>query len=127
MKRVLLEYREERSEDVEDKIQDMIRAAVYKYRNGMDSQDTFQNVYLDYLEKFKDTEDEWFRDPRNLRILAVSFKNKIFDLYDMYKRRYKTQMAMPSSGIEETVLEYMEQNTIVCGVTSDGSVVYEAF
>ena len=29
--------------------------------------------------------------------------------------------------IEETVKEYMEQNTIVCGVTSDGSVVYEAF
>ena len=29
--------------------------------------------------------------------------------------------------IKETVMEYMEQNTIVCGVTSDGSVVYEAF
>ena len=30
-------------------------------------------------------------------------------------------------GIKETVMEYMEQNTIVCGVTSNGSVVYEAF
>ena len=29
--------------------------------------------------------------------------------------------------IKETVMEYMEQNTIVCGVTSGGSVVYEAF
>ena len=29
--------------------------------------------------------------------------------------------------IKETVMEYMEQNTIVCGVTSNGSVVYEAF
>ena len=29
--------------------------------------------------------------------------------------------------IRETVMEYMEQNTIVCGVTSGGSVVYEAF
>ena len=29
--------------------------------------------------------------------------------------------------IKETVIEYMEQNTIVCGVTSNGSVVYEAF
>ena len=29
--------------------------------------------------------------------------------------------------IVETVMEYMEQNTIVCGVTSNGSVVYEAF
>ena len=29
--------------------------------------------------------------------------------------------------IKETVMEYLEQNTIVCGVTSTGSVVYEAF
>ena len=29
--------------------------------------------------------------------------------------------------IEETVLEYMEYNTSVCGETSDGSVVYALF
>lgn len=29
--------------------------------------------------------------------------------------------------IEEAVLEYMEHNTIVCGVTSDGLVVYAQF
>ena len=29
--------------------------------------------------------------------------------------------------IKETVMEYMEQNTSVCGVTSDGSVVYAQF
>ena len=29
--------------------------------------------------------------------------------------------------IKETVMEYMEQNTTVCGITSDGSVVYLVF
>ena len=90
-----------RRPDIENKVQDMIRAAVYKYRGSMDKEDTFQNVYIDYLEKYRDLPDEWFEVPRNLAHLATTFKNKIFDLNDMYKRRVKTQLAMPSSGIEE--------------------------
>lgn len=92
----------ERRPDIEDKIQDMIRAAVYKYKlPSMDKEDTFQQVYLDYFENLKDTEDEWFENPSSLKILATSFKNKILDLNKMAKRRIQTQLAMPSSGIEE--------------------------
>jgi hypothetical protein len=32
-----------------------------------------------------------------------------------------------AEAIKETVLEYMEQNTAVCGETSDGSVVFALF
>ena len=32
-----------------------------------------------------------------------------------------------AEAIKETVVEYMEQNTTVCGVTSTGSVVYAVF
>lgn len=116
-----------RRPDIEDKIQDMIRAAVYKYKNpAMDREDAFQEVYMDYLEKFGGTPDEWFEKESNLRVLATTFRNYLFDLNDKFKRRAKTQMAMPSSGIEEYVPAQNRKGTSAKRSYEDGDILYRA-
>ena len=83
-------------------------------------------ILFDYLEELEqDTGEEMELD---VVALCCDYAQSIID--DLI-RDYDIDMSDcdtdDEEAIKETVMEYMEQNTIVCGVTSDGSVVFEAF
>jgi predicted ArsR family transcriptional regulator len=102
------------------------RNAFYKMgRIGNFSYDGLE-VLFDYLEELEMTTGE----EMELDVISLCgyFAESIID--DLI-RDYDIDMSdcdtADEEATKETVMEYMEQNTIVCGVTSNGSVVYEAF
>ena len=103
-----------------------LRYAFYK----MGRKDNFSyeglGVLFDYLEELEMATGEEME--LDVISLCGDFAESIID--DLI-RDYDIDMSDCDTDdeevIKETVMEYMEQNTIVCGVTSNGSVVYEAF
>ena len=106
---------------------------LYAFRNAfykMGRKDSFSygglEVLFDYLEELEMATGEEME--LDVISLCGDFTESIID--DLI-RDYDIDMSDcdtdDEEAIEETVMEYMEQNTIVCGVTSNGSVVYEAF
>ena len=102
------------------------REAFYK----MGRKDSFSygglEVLFDYLEEFEiATGEEMELDVISLcSDFAQSIIDDLIRDYDIDMSDCDTD---DEEAIKETVMEYMEQNTIVCGVTSNDSVVYEAF
>ena len=106
---------------------------LYAFRNAfykMGRKDNFSydglEVLFDYLEELEMATGEEIE--LDVISLCGDFAESIID--DLV-REYDIDMSDcdtdDEEAIKETVMEYMEQNTIVCGVTSNGSVVYEAF
>ena len=106
---------------------------LYNFRNAfykMGRKDNFSyeglEVLFDYLEELEMATGEEME--LDVISLCGDFAESIID--DLI-RDYDIDMSDCDTDdeevIKETVMEYMEQNTIVCGVTSNGSVVYEAF
>ena len=102
------------------------RKAFYK----MGRKDSFSyeglEVLFDYLEEFEmATGEEMELDV--ISLCGDFVESIIEDLIRDYDIDLSDCDTDDEEAIRETVMEYMEQNTIVCGVTSGGSVVYEAF
>ena len=102
------------------------RSAFYK----MGRKDNFSweglKILFDYIEEIEqDTGEEMELDVIALCWdYAESFIDDLIRNYDIDMSDCDTD---DEETIKETVMKYMEQNTIVCGVTSDGSIVYEVF
>ena len=106
---------------------------LYDFRNAfykMGRKDTFSydglKVLFYYIEELEIAYgEEWELDIISLcGDFAESSINDLIREYDIDTSDCDTN---DEEAVKETVLEYMEQNTTVCGVTSDGSVVYEVF
>ena len=106
---------------------------LYDFRNAfykMGRKDNFSydglEILFDYLEELEmATGEEMELDVISLcGDFAESSIGGLIREYDIDISDCDTD---DEEALKETVMEYMEQNTIVCGVTSDGSVVYEAF
>ena len=102
------------------------RDAFYK----MDRTDNFSyeglKVLFDYIEELEmATGEEMELDV--ISLCGDFVESIIDDLIRYYSIDISDCDTNDEEVIKETVMEYMEQNTIVCGVTSYGSVVYEAF
>ena len=102
------------------------RYAFYK----VGRKDTFswegQKILFDYLEELEMATGE----EMELDVIALCCdyaESTIDELIRDYDIDMSDCDTADEEVIKETVMEYMEQNTIVCGVTSGGSVVYEAF
>ena len=106
---------------------------IYDFRDAfykIDKTDNFSYVGLkvlfDYIEELEMTTGEEME--LDVISLCGDFAESIIDdLIRDYNIDLSDCDTDDEGSIEETVMEYMEQNTIVCGVTSNGSVVYEAF
>ena len=106
---------------------------LYAFRNAfykMGRKDNFSyeglEILFDYLEELEmATGEEMELDVISLcGDFAESTIDELISDFDIDMSDCDTD---DEESIEETVMEYMAQNTIVCGVTSNGSVVYEAF
>jgi alpha-amylase/alpha-mannosidase (GH57 family) len=102
------------------------RDAFYK----MGRKDSFSyeglEVLFDYLEEFElATGEEMELDV--ISLCGEFAESTIDDLISIYDIDISDCDPDDEEAIEETVMEYLEQNTIVCGVTSEGSVVYAVF
>ena len=83
-------------------------------------------VLFDYLEELEmATGEEIELDV--ISLCGEFVESTIDELIREYDIDISDCDADDEEALKETVMEYMEQNTIVCGVTSHGSVVYEAF
>ena len=98
------------------------------YKMGRKEQFSYDGlkILFDYIEELEqDIGEEMELD---VVALCCDYAESIID--DLI-REYDIDMSDcdtdDEKAIKETVMEYMEQNTIVCGVTSNGSLVYEAF
>jgi predicted ArsR family transcriptional regulator len=106
---------------------------LYTFRNAfynMGRKDSFSyeglEVLFDYLEEFEQATGE------ELELDVISLcgefaESTIDDLISEYDIDISDCDPDDEEAIEETVMEYLEQNTTVCGVTSEGSVVYAEF
>ena len=106
---------------------------LYAFRNAfykMGRKDKFSweglKILFDYLEELEmATGEEMEFDVISLcGDFAESIIDDLIRDYDIDMSDCDTD---DEEAIKETVMEYIEQNTIVCGVTSNDSVVYEAF
>ena len=106
---------------------------LYDFRNAfykMGRKDNFSyeglEVLFDYIEELEMATGEEME--LDVISLCGDFAESIID--DLI-RDYGIDMSDcdtdDEEAVKETVMEYLEQNTIVCGVTSNDSVVYEAF
>ena len=106
---------------------------LYAFRNAfynMGRKDNFSyaglEILFDYLEELEmATGEEMELDV--ISLCGDFVESIIDDLIREYDIDLSDCDTDDEEAIKETVMEYMEQNTIVCGVTSNGSVVYEAF
>ena len=106
---------------------------LYAFRNAfykMGRKDSFSywglEILFDYLEELEmATGEEMELDV--ISLCGEFAESTIDDLIREYDIDISDCDTDDDEAIKETVMEYMEQNTIVCGVTSNGSVVYEAF
>ena len=106
---------------------------LYDFRNAfykMGRKDNFSyeglEVLFDYIVELEMTTGEEME--LDVISLCGDFAESIIDdLITDYAIDISDCAPEDDEAIKETVMEYMEQNTIVCGVTSNGSVVYEAF
>lgn len=124
MQRHLLEGKYvERSEEIQSKIDEIIRIAAYKYHGALDKQDVYQSLYVEYLEKFGKLPDSWFESPRNLATLATSMKNKAHDIVNYQKRRSMTQVATPYEDYtsSQNSREYTQSHEIMHRPGHEGS------
>jgi alpha-amylase/alpha-mannosidase (GH57 family) len=102
------------------------RDAFYK----MGRKDNFSyeglEVLFDYLEEFEQaTGEEMELDV--ISLCGEFAESTIDDLISEYDIDISDCDPDDEEAIEETVKEYLEQNTTVCGVTSEGTVVYPVF
>ena len=106
---------------------------LYNFRNAfykMGRKDNFSYEGLEILFDYLDELEQDIGEEIELDVVALcsdyaeSTIDKLISAYDI---DISDCAADDEEDIKETVMEYMEQNTIVCGVTSGGSVVYEAF
>ena len=106
---------------------------LYDFRNAfykMGRKDSFSDGGLEILFDYLEELEMAIGEEMELDVISLcgAFAESIID--DLI-RDYDIDMSDcdtdDEDAIKETVMEYMEQNTIVCGVTSNDSVVYEAF
>ena len=100
------------------------RDAFYK----MDRKDEFSREGLEILFNYIVELEQDIGEETELDVVALCCdyaEVPIIELPSMYN--IDVSARKDSGQIKEAVLEYMEQNTAVCGVTSDGSVVYALF
>ena len=98
------------------------------YRMGREDNFSYEGLdnLFDYLEEL----EQYIGEEIELDVIALCCdyaESTIDELIRDYEIDTSDCDTADEEVIKETVMEYMEQNTIVCGVTSNGSVVYEAF
>ena len=106
---------------------------IHDFRNAfykMGRKDNFSyeglEILFDYLEEFEMTTGV------DLELDVISLCGEfaeatIDDLIYEYDIDMTGCDTADEEAVEETVRAYLEQNTIVCGVTSAGSIVYQVF
>ena len=106
---------------------------LYDFRDAfyrMSRKDQFSYVGLEILFNYIEEVEQDIGEEMELDVIALCC-DYAESTIDELIRDYDIDMSDCDTDdeevIKETVMEYMEQNTIVCGVTSNGSVVYEAF
>ena len=100
------------------------RDAFYK----MGRTDSFSYVGLEVLFDYLEEVERATGEEMELDVISLCgdfAESTIDDLIRDYSIDISDCDTDDEEAIKETVMEYMEQNTIVCGVTSHGSVVYE--
>ena len=106
---------------------------LHDFRNAFyntDRKDSFSygglEILFDYLEELEQATGEEMK--LDVIALCCDYAESIIDdLISVYDIDMSDCDTDDDEAIKETVMKYMKQNTIVCGVTSNDSVVYEAF
>ena len=106
---------------------------VYDFRNAfykMGRADQFSydglEILFDYIEELEQATGEEVE----LDVIALCCdyaESTIDELISAYDIDISDCDPDDDEAIRETVMEYIQENTSVCGVTSDGSVVYAQF